>query len=137
MENRVDRDATTLSSSQKRIEIADFIAILTGMSSLGFALYGAPITFDDAYNAPIAPIWSIFFVAGVMAVLGVALAQKSRGGGRALVALAGVLVLVAAVITPGPWVTIRVAQTVVGVVLLASSVLVGPMSNYMPGDGNL
>ena len=127
----------TLSDSQKRVEIADFLAILTGLASIGFALYGTPITFDDAYNAPIAPIWSIFLVAGAMGVLGVALAQKSRNAGRAVVALAGVLVLVAAFITPGPWVTVRVAQAVVGIGLLASSVLVGPMSNYMPGDGRV
>ena len=126
-----------LSPNQKRIEIADFIAILTGLTSIGFALYGTPVTFDDAYNAPIAPVWAIFLVAGVAAVLGVVLAQRSRAGGRALVAIAGLLVLAAAVITPGPWATIRVAQAIVGVVLLASSALVGPMSNYMPGDGRL
>lgn len=146
METRADRtttgtptrtNATTLTSEQRRVEIADFIAILTGMASVGFALYGTPVTFDDAYNAPIAPIWSIFLVAGAMGVLGVALAQRTRNGGRALVALGGVLVLVAAFLTPGPWATIRVAQAIVGVVLLGSSVLVGPMSNYMPGDGRL
>lgn len=126
-----------LSSHQKRVEIADFIAILTGMSSIGFALYGTPITTDDAYNAPIAPIWAIFLVAGVAGVLGVAFAQRSRNGGRAVVALAGLLVIAAAVITPGAWVTVRVAQAVVGVVLLGSSVLVGPMTDYMPGDGKL
>ena len=126
-----------LSSNQKRIEIADFVAILAGMSSVGFALYGTPITFDDAYNAPIAPVWAIFLTAGVAAVLGVVLAQRSRGAGRALVAVAGLLVLGAAFMTPGPWATIRVAQAVVGVVLLASSALVGPMTNYMPGDGRL
>lgn len=126
-----------LSANQKRIEIADFIAILTGMTSVGFALYGTPVTFDDAYNAPIAPVWAIFLTAGVVAVLGVGLAQRSSGAGRALVAVAGVLVLAAAFITPGPWITIRVAQAIVGVVLLASSAFVGPMTNYMPGDGRL
>ena len=126
-----------LSAQQKRIEIADFVAILTGMTSLGFALYGTPVTFDDAYNAPIAPIWSVFFIAGACGVLGVVLAQRSRNGGRALVALGGLLVIAAAVITPGAWVTIRVAQVIVGIVLLGSSVLVGPMTNYMPGDGKV
>ena len=127
----------SLSPQQKRVEIADFVAILTGMTSVGFALYGTPVTFDDAYNAPIAPVWAIFLVAGAAGVLGVGLAQRSRAGGRAVVALAGVLVLAAAFITPGPWVTIRVAQAIVGVALLASSVFVGPMTNYMPGDGRV
>ena len=126
-----------LSSNQKRIEVADFVAILTGMASVGFALYGTPVTFDDAYNAPIAPVWAIFLAAGVLAVLGVGLAQRSRGGGRALVAVAGLLVLAAAFMTPGPWITIRVAQAIVGVVLLASSLFVGRMTNEMPGDGRL
>ena len=139
-DGRVDQrsdGSTTLSARQTRIEIADFIAILTGLASVGFALYGTPITFDDAYNAPIAPIWLLFLGAGTMAVLGVVLAQRSRNGGRALVALAGALVLAAAFITPGAWVTIRVLQAIVGIVLLASSALVGPMTNYMPGDGHL
>ena len=127
----------TMTSRQKRLEIADFVAILTGMASVGFALYGTPITFDDAYNAPIAPLWSLFFGAGVAAVLGVVLAQRSTGAGRALVALAGAVVLLAVFITPGAWVTVRVAQAVVGIVLLVSATMIGPMSNEIPGDGRL
>ncbi len=126
-----------LSSNQKRIEIADFVAILAGMTSVGFALYGTPVRFDDAYNAPIAPVWAVFLAAGVAAVFGVVLAQRSRGAGRALVAAAGVLVLAAAFITQGPWATIRISQAIVGIVLLASSAFVGRMTNQMPGDGRL
>ncbi len=122
----------TMTARQRRLEIADFVAILAGVSSIGFALYGAPITTDDAYNAPIASLWAVFLGAGVLAILGVVMAQRNRGVGRALLAVAGVLVLAGAFLTGGPWVTVRIAQAVLGVVMLAASTQIGRMTNELP-----
>ena len=108
-----------------RFEVADLVAIIAGVSSLGVSLYGAPITVENAQDAPISFLWLLFVVAGVMAVGSVFLAQRSRGPARIMLALAGALVLLAALIPGGDWAVLRIVHVVIGLAMLGAATSIG------------
>ena len=115
------------SSTARRFEIADLGAIIAGVSSLGAALYGAPITAENAQAAPIGFLWLTFLLAGALAVGAVFLAQRTRGASRVMLAVAGLLVLGATFFQGGAWPLIRIVQIVLGLVMLAASTSIGRM----------
>ncbi|HEU4631764.1 MAG TPA: hypothetical protein VFS08_18590 [Gemmatimonadaceae bacterium] len=116
-------------ATDRRFELADVAAILAGVAALGSAIWGAPITFDNAYDAPISSLWGAYLVAGVLAIVAVFVAQRRRGLGRGLLAVAGLISLAITLLGGGGWVTARVVHLVLGLIMLAASTSIGRMSS--------
>jgi hypothetical protein len=119
-------------SSPLRVQVANLIAILIGLALIGVALYGAPLI-DRGHPAEIRhsdAMWSIQFLSGSGALAAVILAQWNRWLrlGRALAALAGLLLFagLAYVGHPGwrAWLTLILP----GALLVALGGLIGPFS---------
>lgn len=125
-------------SKGRRFEIADLVAIVAGFASIGVSLYGAPIRAENADTAPIGLVWAASLAAGVMAILAVFLAQRSRTPARALLAVAGVLALVATLTPGGPWAMLRITHLVIGLAMLGAATSIGrmPVDTRSHVDGN-
>ena len=118
------------SSSRRRSNVADFLAILVGMTLIGLALYGGPLI-DKGEGRVIRnvdAVWMIQLVTGVLAVVAVGLAQRDRwqSFGRGLIAIAGAIHLggLGYFMSMGwrSWLTIVLP----GVLLIALSRFIGP-----------
>jgi nitrate reductase NapE component len=119
------------SSSRRRRNVADFLAILVGMSLIGVALYGGPLI-DKGEGRVIRnvdAVWMIQLVTGALAVTAVSLAQSDRwhSFGRGLIAIAGIIHLggLGYFMSMGwrAWLTVVVP----GVLLIALSRFIGPI----------
>lgn len=115
----------------RRFEIADIAALVAGLVSIGFAMWGVPITADlmtdPSFGEPIAPLWLLYALGGALAVLAVFLAQRSRGPARALLLVAGLVELFAVFVAwDFAWAS-RLSTIGLAVVMLAASTALGPV----------
>jgi hypothetical protein len=121
-------DSTT---APRRMQVADFLAILIGLSLIGVALYGASLI-DRGLGKEIRhgdAVWTIQLLSGSATIAGIGLAQwmRWRTVGRALVALAGLLLLGGLVFFYGlgwrAWLTFALP----GILLVVLSRVIGPI----------
>ena len=115
----------------RRFEIADFAALLAGVFSIGFTMWGLPIASDlraeTSLGEPIAPLWLLYAVGGVLAVLAVFVAQRNRVMGRALLVVAGRVERVGVFVAWELGGMSRLSTIVLAVVMLAASTALGPV----------
>ena len=117
-------------SSRARIhDVADFVAIVAGVTSIAFAVWGTPIATGEVAGGDvrnISVIWLSYGLAGLLAVAGVAIAQERRKQGRLLLAAGGAALLIGllgfARAEGAIW-----ASIVPGVLMLATAPFIGPM----------
>jgi hypothetical protein len=91
-----DHSTSTASTDNSR-QLADFLAIMLGMSLLGVALYGAPlITSGEGTEIRYgAVVWLVCFLTGTVALIATGMAQWERYQtiARVVLALNGVVLL--------------------------------------------
>lgn len=121
---------------------ADVVAIVAGVVALGNAMWG-PIIFTTMYrelargDRGVDYNWMAFGIGGLLALLGVALAQKRAVLGRPALALGGVLLAIVPLFyerkPPLPLAT----SVVLGLAMLIATPFLGPMPapRQEPGDG--
>ena len=111
---------------------ADMVAIVAGVVALANAMWG-PIIFTTMYreltrgDRGVDYNWMAFGVGGLLALLGIALAQKRPTLGRPALALGGLLLVIVPFFyerkTPLPLAT----SVVLGLTMLIATPFVGPM----------
>jgi hypothetical protein len=113
-------------------QIADFVAILVGLSLIGGALYDWGGLIEYGQHTEIAhadAVWTIELVSGALALAAVMLAQwpRWRAAGQAMSALAGIMLILGLFffIRLGwrAWVTFALP----GLLLVALALLLGPV----------
>jgi peptidoglycan/LPS O-acetylase OafA/YrhL len=120
------------SPSPKTRKWADIVAMLAAVVSLGNAAWG-PLIFTSVASDPtrgdrgIGYNWLAFVLGGLVAVLGLFLAQRWSRPGRILVALGGLML----VLVPFAWERFEalpiVSSVVLGLAMLIAAPFVGPM----------
>ncbi|MDQ3811827.1 MAG: hypothetical protein M3336_16210, partial [Chloroflexota bacterium] len=84
-------------STARRYDVANFLAIVAAVASFAFAIWGTPLAVGEVTGADarnISLIWLSYGIAGVLALGGVAVAQRRTGLGRLMVAVGGVVLLI-------------------------------------------
>lgn len=108
---------------------ADFVAILAGVASFSFAIWGGPLGIHDIGSGEARNITLIllsYAVGGGLAVAGVIVAQQRIGLGRALLAL-GALVTLAGAFGFGRAIGPIWYNIVPALMMLAAAPFMGPM----------
>ena len=121
-----------VTSPPRRRQIADFVAILIGLSLIGGALYDWGGLIEYGQRTEIAhadAVWTIELVSGTLAVAAVILAQwpRWRAAGQAMSALAGIMLILGLFfflrLGWRAWLTFALP----GLLLVALSLLLGPV----------
>ena len=116
--------------SDRRHHWADVVAIVAGVVSIGFAIWGVPLRLDDA-GENVGWVWGVYAAAGVLALLAVVVAQRSAGPARLLLAFGGLALLIAPVAVGGA-VTTWIANAIVGGAMLVAAPFVGYLAPDLP-----
>lgn len=125
---------TIASDTPRKRHWADVIAIVAGLWAFGEAIWGPSIFAQNAAARGMGALWLAFAIGGLLSVLGVVVAQRARGIGRAMVAIAGVLQIAAPFAYARPYPLPMSVAIVLGLVLLATSRFVGPMPLELPAS---
>jgi hypothetical protein len=130
------RDTQPTARKLRRYHWADVVAIVTGVSALGFTIWGAPVRVDDAVSSGVSFSWLSSAAAGALALAAVLIAQYSRLPrlpARLMLAAAGALLLISpfTFLRGVPPVTL-VTYTVLGLAMLVASPFIGPMPADLP-----
>ena len=120
--------ATT--SSERRHHWADAVAIVAGVVSIGFAIWGIPLRLDDAADN-VGWVWGVYAAAGALALLAVVVAQRSAGPARLLLAFGGLALLIVPVVV-GDAVATWIANAVIGGAMLVAAPFVGYLAPDLP-----
>ena len=86
-----------LSEPARRWQLADFVAIMVGVSLIGSALYGGGLVWwsEASQIRDLNVVWTIHFLIGALGIVAVGLAQTSRwrGAGRITLLVGGIILL--------------------------------------------
>jgi hypothetical protein len=120
------------SADLRRRHWADVVGIIAGVWAFGEAIWGPTIFTDNVQDRGATATWLAYGLGGLLAVLGVVLAQRHRTAGRVLVACGGVLHLASPFAYANPATLPIVSAVVIGVMMLVAAPFVGPMPRDLP-----
>lgn len=126
---------TAVVSTERGRRWADIVAILASVVLFGYSVWGGVLAGDseamtEVGNLGLARASNI--VGGLLGIIGIFVAQRSRGAGRVIVMLAGVVALIGLFAFTVVDATAMLAAGVPGLLLLIAGMFVGPMP--APGD---
>ena len=116
-------------STERRVDWADFIAIVAAVACFAFAIWGTPLAVGEDAGGDtrdIKTIWLSYGLGGALALAGVAVAQERRRQGRLLVGAGGLVLLIGLIGFAQPEGTAW-ASIIPGVLMLAAAPFVGPL----------
>ena len=121
--------AAERASTARRRDWADLVAIVAAVASFAFAIWGTPIAVGEVAGGDtrnVSLIWLSYGVAGLLAIAGVAVAQRRTGLGRILLAAGGVVLLVGLIGLAHP-VGAAWASIIPGILMLGAAPFIGRM----------
>ena len=111
---------------------ADIVAIVAGLVALANAMWG-PIIFTMMYkqlsqgDRGVAYNWMAFGLGGLLALCGVALAQRSPRAGRPFLTVAGILLVVVPFFYDNKPLLPIATSVILGLAMLGAAPFLGPM----------
>ena len=121
-------------SGARKHHWADAVAIVAGVASVGFAMWGIPLRADDVGDG-IAWAWAVYAIAGALAILSVVVAQRTTAPARAMLAVAGLALLVVPFALEGAGTT-WITNAVLGAAMLLATPFIGYLEpDLPPGPG--
>lgn len=122
-------------STERGRRWADIVAILASVVLFGYSVWGGILAGDSEAMAEVGNLGlarASNIVAGLLGVTGIFVAQRSRGAGRVIVMLAGVVALMGLFAFTVLDATAMLGAGVPGLLLLVAGMFVGPLPG--PGD---
>jgi hypothetical protein len=118
--------------SRSTRKLADIVAIVAAVTAIGNALWG-PLIFSAMQESlpqgdpGVGYNWLAFGIGGIVALLGIFVAQKRPVPGRILLAIAGVMLVLVPLFYDRKHMLPITASVVLGLAMLASSFFLGPV----------
>jgi hypothetical protein len=123
--------STGVHASENSRQLADFFAILLGMSLLGMALYGGSLIAtgegEEIRHGQL--VWLVYFVTGTVALIATGMAQWERWQtiGRIVLAVNGLILLAGLVAFNNFGIRALLTVALPGVAFIALSRFLGPL----------
>jgi hypothetical protein len=111
----------------KRRMGADVAVIVVAVFTVAQAIWGPALLPEGSQDPGASALWLNAILAGGGAIAGLGLSQRWLGLGRALVALAGVVILIGAFTYRSPSGIAMTFAIVAGIVLIAAAKFIGPV----------